>query len=96
MSTPAQQFAEHYRALPQDFRDRHPRPVSNLDHTLVSAWLNGIHKGVEVTCTNLLRIATHATACGDLGGALAALDEAAPFRAVMADLDALAQRGRAA
>lgn len=94
MNTAAQHFAAHYAALPAHFRAEHPRPLINLNHAKVSAWLNRLHAGVETACRNYLHMATVAQGAGDIEGAAIVLDEARPYRMVMADLDRLARKGK--
>jgi hypothetical protein len=89
----ARAFAANFAALPVDFRDAHKRPIGGrVTHARVSAWLNGVHKGVEVACVNYLAMAEVAAARGDYDAVTVLLDEVAPYRAVMADLDALIVR----
>lgn len=73
-------------AMPNEFRDQHPRPLVRADHAAISAWLNGMHQGAKVAVTNFLAMATSALDHGDPAGARLLLDEAQPYRDLMVAL----------
>lgn len=92
----ASALAKHYAALPSDFRHQHPMPRINITHAEVVAWLNRLHKAVEVTCVNLLNMITNADACGDLESVVILLAEVKPYSDVLGDLNQLIRNGQKA
>lgn len=85
-------FARNFAALPSEFRDAHPRPLFDLSHEKVSAWLNELHDAVATTCANYLHMAESARDRGDWAVTGDLLNEAAPYSRVLADLNGLVQK----
>ena len=82
--------AAAYLAMPAEFRDRHPRPLVRADQAAIAGWLNAMHVSAETAVKNFLAMATRAVTVGDTAGARLMLDETAPYRDLMVQLDQLA------
>lgn len=85
--------AQSYAELPVEFRAAHPKPREREPYA-VAAWLNGIHKGLEVECQRYLDMTAHALMMGDTDTASQLLINARPYRDAMAALDELGRQRR--